>query len=141
MIKMLWDTTSLTQPVFNEYLLSPIERYAELVQLLPASESHHHAYAGGMLDHALEMACYGLRLRQRHLLPPNAKPEDQSSAGELWSAAIIYGALMHDVAKVLVDIEIHLQDGSEWRVWHGMIPKPYRVRYRSNREYHLHSAV
>ncbi|ALM54054.1 hypothetical protein BJB45_08400 [Halomonas huangheensis] len=141
MVKMLWDTTSLTQPVFNEYLLAPIERYAELVQLLPASESHHHAYAGGMLDHALEMACYGLRLRQRHLLPPNAKPEDQSSAGELWSAAIIYGALMHDVAKVLVDIEIHLQDGSEWRVWHGVIPKPYRVRYRASREYHLHSAV
>ncbi|XNS34105.1 TraI domain-containing protein [Halomonas cupida] len=141
MVKMLWDTTSLTQPVFNEYLLTPIERYAELVQLLPASESHHHAYAGGMLDHALEMACYGLRLRQRHLLPPNAKPEDQSSAGELWSAAIIYGALMHDIAKVLVDIEIHLQDGSEWRVWHGVIPKPYRVRYRANREYHLHSAV
>lgn len=141
MIKMLWDTTSLTQPVFDEYLLAPIERYAELVQLLPASESHHHAYPGGMLDHALEMACYGLRLRQRHLLPPGAKPEDQSSAGELWSAAVIYGALMHDVAKVLVDIEIHLEDGREWRVWNGIIPKPYRVRYRASREYHLHSAV
>ena len=141
MIKMLWDTTSLTQPVFDEYLLAPIERYAELVQLLPASESHHHAYPGGMLDHALEIACYGLRLRQRHLLPPGAKPEDQSSAGELWSAAIVYGALMHDVAKVLVDIEIHLEDGSEWCVWHGVIPTPYRVRYRASREYHLHSAV
>lgn len=141
MMKMLWDTTSLTQSVFDEYLLGPIERYAELVQLFPASESHHHAYAGGMLDHALEMACYGLRLRQQHLLPPGAKPEDQSSAGELWSAAIVYGALMHDVAKVLVDIEIHLQDGSEWRVWHGAIPAPYRVRYRSGREYHLHTAV
>ncbi|QEA38689.1 relaxase [Pistricoccus aurantiacus] len=141
MIKMLWDTTSLTQQVFDEYLLAPIKRYAELVQLLPASESHHHAYAGGMLDHALEMACYGLRLRQRHLLPPGAKPEDQSSAGELWSAAIIYGALMHDVAKVLVDIEIHLEDGREWQVWHGTIPIPYRVRYRQGREYHLHSAV
>lgn len=141
MMKMLWDTTSLTQSVFDEYLLGPIERYAELVQLFPASESHHHAYAGGMLDHALEMACYGLRLRQRHLLPPGAKPEDQSSAGELWSAAIIYGSLMHDVAKILVDIEVHLEDGSEWRVWHGVIPKPYRVRYRTGREYHLHSAV
>nr|WP_298411831.1 MobH family relaxase [uncultured Halomonas sp.] len=141
MVKMLWDTTSLTQQVFDEYLLAPIQRYAELVQLLPASESHHHAYAGGMLDHALETACYGLRLRQRHLLPPGAKPEDQSLAGELWSAAIIYGALMHDVAKVLIDIEIYLEDGNEWRVWHGVIPKPYRVRYRTGREYHLHSAV
>lgn len=141
MVKMLWDATSLTQRVFDEYLLEPICRYAELVQLLPASESHHHAYQGGMLDHALEMACYGLRLRQRHLLPPGAKPEDQSSAGELWSAAVIHGALMHDVAKTLVDVEIHLEDGTEWRLWHGTIPAPYRVRYRSGREYHLHSAI
>ncbi|WP_110633615.1 MobH family relaxase [Salinicola salarius] len=141
MIKMLWDTTSLTQSVFDEYLLAPICRYAEMVQLLPASESHHHAYPGGMLDHALEMACYGLRLRQRHLLPPGAKPEDQSSAGELWSAAVIHGALMHDVAKTLVDVEIHLEDGREWRLWHGPIPAPYRVRYRAGREYHLHAAV
>ncbi|OHZ01620.1 MobH family relaxase [Salinicola sp. MIT1003] len=141
MVKLLWDTTSLTQGVFNEYLLAPVCHYAELVQLLPASESHHHAYSGGMLDHALEMACYGLRLRQRHLLPPGAKPEDQSSSGELWSAAVIYGALMHDVAKTLVDVEIHLESGSEWRLWHGPIPAPYRVRYRSGREYHLHTAV
>ncbi|GHB06875.1 helicase [Salinicola rhizosphaerae] len=138
---MLWDTTSLTQGVFDEYLLAPICRYAELVQLLPASESHHHAYPGGMVDHALEMACYGLRLRQRHLLPPGAKPEDQSSAGELWSAAIVFGALLHDAAKTLVDVEIHLEDGREWRLWHGLIPAPYRVRYRAGREYHLHSAV
>lgn len=141
MIKMLWDSTSLTQSVFNEYLLAPIQRYAELVQLLPASESHHHAYAGGMLDHALEAACFGLKLRQRHLLPPGAKPEDQSSAGELWNAAIVYGALMHDAAKALVDVEIHLQDGRQWRLWHGPIPEPYRVRYRSGREYNLHSAI
>lgn len=141
MLRMIWDLTSLTRPVFDEYLLAPVERYAALVQGIPASESHHHAYTGGMLDHALEMACYGLRLRQQHLLPPGAKPEDQSSAGELWSAALVYGVLMHDVAKVLVDIEIKLQDGRSWQVWHGAIPGPYRVRYRQGREYHLHSAV
>ncbi|WP_110689402.1 MobH family relaxase [Salinicola endophyticus] len=141
MLKMLWDTTSLTQEAFDDYILAPIQRYAELVQQLPASESHHHSYAGGMLDHALEMACYGLKLRQRHLLPPGGKPEDQSSSGELWSAAIIYAALMHDVAKTLVDIEIHLEDGRNWKLWHGPIPGPYRVRYRAGRDYHLHAAL
>lgn len=141
MIKLLWDITSMTKPVFDRYVLSPIQKYAECVQHLPASESHHHAYSGGMLDHALETACYGLKLRQRHLLPPGAKPEDQSAAGELWNAAIIYGALMHDAAKALVDVEIHLQDGRQWLLWHGNIPGPYRVRYRSGREYNLHSAT
>lgn len=141
MLKMVLDNTSLTQAVFDEYIRKPIERYAALVQLLPASESHHHSYPGGMLDHALESVCYGLKLRQSHLLPPGAKPEDQSSAGELWSAAVIYGALMHDVAKAMVDLEIHLSDGRTWSLWQGNIPAPYRVRYRVGRDYHLHGVV
>lgn len=141
MIKVLWDLTSQTKTVFNEFIYSPIRRYAELVQLLPASESHHHSYPGGMLDHALEAACFGLRLRQKHLLPPGAKPEEQSSAAEVWTVAVIYGALMHDIAKALVDIEIKLRDGSEWYLWDGVIPSQYQFRYKKGRNYHLHSAV
>ena len=36
-----------------------IERYAELVQKFPASESHH-AYLEGMLEHELEIMAYAL---------------------------------------------------------------------------------
>lgn len=61
--QMPWDTTSLAQSVFNEYLLAPIERCGDLVQLLPALETHHQACAGGMLDHVPETPCSGLRLR------------------------------------------------------------------------------
>ena len=53
---------------------TPLERYAELVQQFPASESHHHAYPGGMLDHGLEIVAYALKLRQSHLLPIGASP-------------------------------------------------------------------
>src|SRR5690554_5607288 len=137
-IKSLWDLTSMTRPVFDEYLLRPLERYAELVQLLPASENHHHAYAGGMLDHALEVMNYALRIRRQHLLPPGAAPEEQSSAGERWTVAVAYGALLHDAAKILVDVDIHLEDGSVWRLWKGRIPGPYRVQYRKDRDYQLH---
>lgn len=48
----------------------PLERYAELVQHFPASESYHHAYPGGMLDHGLEIVAYALKLRQSHPQPP-----------------------------------------------------------------------
>lgn len=139
-IKALWDLTSLTKPVFQDYIQRPMERYAELVQLLPASESHHHAYAGGMLDHGLEAVNYALRIRQQHLLPPGATPEDQSSSSERWTVAVVYGALLHDAAKLL-DVDIFVKDGGIWRIWNGPIPGPYRVRYRKNRDYMLHQAT
>ncbi|RCV85975.1 MobH family relaxase [Billgrantia montanilacus] len=137
-LKSLWDLTSLTQPVFDDYVRLPLKRYAELVQLLPASENHHHAYAGGMLDHALEVVSFALRLRRQHLLPPGATPEEQASVGELWTIAVVYAALLHDIAKILVDIDIILQDGRVWRLWQGTIPTPYRVQYRKGRDYQLH---
>lgn len=42
-------------PAVRRLYLAPLERYAELVQQFPASENHHHAYPGGMLDHGLEI--------------------------------------------------------------------------------------
>lgn len=135
------ESTSLTRPVFDAYVKQAVHHYAELVQLLPASESHHHSYPGGMLDHGLEMCVYGLRLRRQHLLPPGAKPEEQSSSGELWSVAVIYASLMHDIAKVLVDVEVWLKSGIRWYLWEGRVPDEYRVRYVKGRDYFLHSAI
>ena len=47
----IWEQTSVSRESFTRLYQAPIARYAELVQELPASESHHHSYLGGMLDH------------------------------------------------------------------------------------------
>ncbi|PRB81558.1 MobH family relaxase [Pseudomonas sp. MYb185] len=141
LLQVLYELCSIPRDTFDIYVKAPVERYAELVQLLPASETHHHSYPGGMLDHGLEIMCYALRIRRKHLLPPGARPEDQVSVGELWSMGVLYAALLHDVAKALVDVEIQLQDGSQWRLWNGAIPSAYRVRYRPGRDYRLHEAA
>lgn len=141
LLRAIQESISLTAPVFEAYVKEPLQRYAEHVQLLPASESHHHSYAGGMLDHGLETCVFGLRLRRQHLLPPQASPERQSSTGELWSVAVIYACLLHDIAKVIVDVDIHLKSGRRWCLWEGVIPDQYRVRYIKGRDYFLHSAT
>lgn len=141
LLQVLYELCSIPRDTFDVYVKAPVERYAELVQLLPASETHHHSYPGGMLDHGLEIMCYALRIRRKHLLPPGARPEDQVSVGELWSMGVLYAALLHDVAKALVDVEVQLQDGSQWRLWNGVIPSAYRVRYRTGRDYKLHEAA
>ncbi|ASD11707.1 MobH family relaxase [Pseudomonas aeruginosa] len=141
LLEHIWQRTSLSRKQFATLYRRPLERYAELVQQFPASESHHHAYAGGMLDHGLEIVAFALKLRQSHLLPAGATPEDQAAQSEAWTAAIAYAALLHDLGKIAVDLHVEHQDGSIWHPWHGPLARPYRFRYRDDREYRLHGAA
>lgn len=141
LLEQIWQRTALSRPQFNKLYLDPISRYAELVQLLPASENHHHAYPGGMLDHGLEVVTYALKLRQSHLLPSGAQPEVQIAQAEAWTAALAYAALGHDLGKIAVDIHVEYADGSAWHPWHGPLSVPYRLRYRKDRQYRLHGAA
>ncbi|MEX5685368.1 MobH family relaxase [Pseudomonas silesiensis] len=141
LLEHIWQRTSLSRKQFATLYLAPLERYAELVQQFPASESHHHAYSGGMLDHGLEIVAYALKLRQSHLLPVGATPEAQADQAEAWTAGTAYAALLHDIGKIAVDLHVEYGDGSHWHPWHGPLTRPYRFRYRSDREYRLHSAA
>ncbi|TLG88632.1 relaxase [Pseudomonas edaphica] len=141
LLEQIWQRTSLSRSQFNTLYLRPIERYATLVQLLPASESHHHAYPGGMLDHGLEVVACALKLRQSHLLPCGAAPETQAAQSEAWTAAVAYAALLHDLGKIAVDLHVEYADGCNWHPWHGPPTQPYRLRYRQDRQYRLHRAA
>ncbi|MCX8588475.1 MULTISPECIES: MobH family relaxase [unclassified Gilliamella] len=139
LLKVIWQRTSLSSSQFKQLYLNPIERYAELVQLFPASESHHHAYLGGMLEHGLEIMAYALKFRQSYLLPIGSSPEERSAVEDCWTAGIAYAALLHDIGKIAVDIHVEYQDGSIWHPWHGPLKASYRFQYQKNREYRLHS--
>jgi integrating conjugative element relaxase (TIGR03760 family) len=141
LLENIWQRASLSRQQFTELYRRPLERFAELAQLLPASENHHHAHLGGMLDHGLEIVAYALKIRQTYLLPIGAPPESQSAQAEAWSAAAAYGALMHDLGKIAVDLQVELQGGEAWHPWHGPINRPYRFRYVKGRDYHLHGAA
>ena len=141
LLEHIWQRTSLSRPQFGKLYRAPLERYAELVQQFPASENHHHSYPGGMLEHGLEIVAYALKLRQSHLLPVGAPPEVQAAQAEAWTAAVAYGALLHDVGKIAVDLHVEYADGTRWYAWHGPLVQPYRFRYRSDRSYRLHNAA
>ena len=141
LLDRIWQYTALSHAQFTQLYLQPIQRYAERVQQLPASETHHHAYLGGMLDHGLELVACSLKLRQSHLLPTSAAPEDQAAQTDAWSAGIAYGALLHDIGKIAVDLQVERQDGRPWHPWQGPLDQPYRFRYLKGRDYHLHGAA
>ena len=141
LLDRIWQYTALSHAQFIQLYLNPIHRYAEQVQQLPASETHHHAYLGGMLDHGLELVACSLKLRQSYLLPTGAAPEDQAAQADAWSAGIAYGALLHDIGKIAVDLLVERQDGRVWHPWQGSLDQPYRFRYIKGRDYHLHGAA
>lgn len=141
LLDRIWQYTALSHAQFSQLYLNPIHRYAEQVQQLPASETHHHAYLGGMLDHGLELVACSLKLRQSYLLPTGAAPEDQAAQTDAWSAGIAYGALLHDIGKIAVDVLVERQDGRVWHPWQGALDQPYRFRYIKGRDYHLHGAA
>lgn len=141
LLDRIWQYTALSHAQFTQLYINPIHRYAEQVQQLPASETHHHAYLGGMLDHGLELVACSLKLRQSYLLPTGAAPEDQAAQTDAWSAGIAYGALLHDIGKIAADLLVERQDGRVWHPWQGPLDQPYRFRYLKGRDYHLHGAA
>jgi integrating conjugative element relaxase (TIGR03760 family) len=141
LLEHIWQRIALSHQQFTRLYRAPLECYAELVQQFPASESHHRAYPGGMLDHGPEIVAYALKLRQSHLLPAGASPEDQAAQYEAWTAATAYAALLHDIGKLAVDMHVEYEDGTTWHPWHGPLQQPYRFRYRDGRVYRLHSAA
>lgn len=141
LLERIWQYTALSEAQLDRLYLEPIRRYASFVQQLPASESHHHAYPGGMLDHGLELVACSLKLRQSYLLPSGAAPEDQAAQADAWSAAIAYGALLHDIGKIAVDLQVEYLNGEPWHPWHGPLNQPYRFRYHPGRDYKLHGAA
>jgi integrating conjugative element relaxase (TIGR03760 family) len=131
---------SVTEDVWNNHYLYSIERFAELVQEVPASEMHHHSSEGGLIDHTLEALHAGVRISQGYILPPNSEPEKISASSDRWRFGAFIAILAHDLGKIVTDIEVvyKIKGGEfqQWHPWYGDIPfgAEYKYRYRKRIE-------
>jgi integrating conjugative element relaxase (TIGR03760 family) len=95
---------------YQNYYLYSINKIAELLQLLPASQAHHHAFNGGFLLHNLEVIELALEKRNEKLLPLGSTPEVQNYKKDVYSFGVFIAAIMHDIGKIITDIEVFLYD-------------------------------
>ena len=114
----MWRQSRLSSLVWRRDLFPALHRYADYVQLMPASESHHHAHVGGLLAHTLEMALAAVTWRNGHLLPTGAGIEQIDEERDVWTYVVFFAALLHDIAKPLTDLRI------QWRA--AQMPEPLR---------------
>ncbi|HHI94879.1 MAG TPA: hypothetical protein ENK04_15470 [Gammaproteobacteria bacterium] len=147
-IREIQQLAGIPQPHWRTFYLDALLSYANYVQLLPASEAHHHAGRGGLLVHGLEVALHALRLRRAHLLPQGADTEEIVAKREVWTYAVFSAALLHDIGKPLMDQDITRYDhrGEDLGPWDALTsplsPNTwYHIRFRRDREHRLHERV
>ncbi len=140
----------LAEPVWRRDVLPAIHRYAEFVQLMPASESHHHAHAGGLLTHTLETMLAAATWRNGRLLPQGAQAEEVDRQRDYWTYVVLFAALLHDAGKPLADLRIDWtragsSEALQWMPAAGSLvdcqAEQYRVGFtpKAQRNYGLHT--
>ncbi len=147
-VSEIYRLAGVQKQVYDKYYLPVISNIAEFTQETPASESHHHAYPGGLLEHILQTSIYALRARKSHILPAKAGPETTTRQADLYTYCVFVGAAMHDIAKPVTDqkVVLYAKPGVSLGEWNGfstnMIQTPsakiYTVEFRNDREYRNH---
>jgi integrating conjugative element relaxase (TIGR03760 family) len=109
------------QSLFNKDYLPVIHNAAEWVQLLPASESHHHAHPGGLMLHMLESVLHATRFREGMMLPVGASVEEIPARKHRWTYGVFLAALLHDIGRPVADINVHIfRVGKVPDKWHPL---------------------
>jgi integrating conjugative element relaxase (TIGR03760 family) len=152
LLEHLERRSCLAKPVFDRDLLPAVHRFAEFVQLMPASESHHHANVGGLLAHAMETTYHALVLRAGHLLPRNGGAEIVDAQRDYWTYAVFIAALLHDVGKPMTDMRIEMarlgaSEPKRWLPLSGSLnecqAEQYAVKFapKAERDYGSHTKL
>lgn len=135
----LRTVAGLDAKVFDVLMRDVIHRFAELVQLAPASENHHHSGPGGLLIHTLDVTTMAIKKRRGYKLPLGGSLEDIGKQLHLWTYAVFAGCVLHDIGKLSASIRLIAQfkNGQErpWTPFNGpltQIPdaKTYRIEFR-----------
>lgn len=115
LIQRIRRAVGISDALFDSVYLPLIERYAAYVHLLPASESHHHRGAGGLLRHGLEVALWAIQGSDRVMFCTAETPERRRDLEPRWKCGVFVAALLHDIGKPLSDLRVTEASGDhEW---------------------------
>ncbi len=142
LVDQIREAAFATSEVFEQFYLESLRRFACYAHLLPASQTHHHRGAGGLLRHTAEVALWSLQSGSRVLLPGEQAPRRRRELEPRWHLAVFLSALCHDVGKPVTDLVVTSRDGGKiwnpyaedlyaWANRHGV--DRYFLQWRENR--------
>ncbi len=115
LVDQIREAAFASPEVFEQFYLESLRRFACYAHLLPASQTHHHRGAGGLLRHTAEVALWSLQSGSRVLLPGEQAPRRRRELEPRWHLAVFLAALCHDVGKPVTDLVVTSRDGG--RIW------------------------
>jgi conjugal transfer pilus assembly protein TraI len=110
LIERIANTAIATPDVIECYYFPAVSRFASYAHLLPASQSHHHRGAGGMLRHSIEVALWALQSADKVLLEGAKSPSQRREMEPRWQLAVFLAALCHDAGKPVTDLMVTNSD-------------------------------
>jgi integrating conjugative element relaxase (TIGR03760 family) len=111
LLKSIDSRTKFSRNAFDRDCEPVLRAFAEFVQMLPASECHHHAQPGGLWTHALEVVDAALTFRNGMEIPPGMTTELRKKLEHRWTYAVFAAALLHDVGKPVSDLRVQIFAG------------------------------
>ena len=136
-IREIRRLSSVSDHYWSTLYQQAITTAAELIQLIPASGSHHHAGPGGLLTHTIEVCANTMRIAKAYQLPLGVGPEERARLDQVWRYGLFAAALLHDMGKTLalVQITLTMKDGScsSWSPYLGKMPETtqsYRIQFQ-----------
>jgi len=115
LIKRIYNLVPTTETVEKHYKPA-VYRLASFVHLLPASQSHHHRGAGGLLRHSLEVGLWSLQQTERMLIRGVTTPKSRRAIEPRWRLAVFFAGICHDLGKAVTDLAVTDRESKErWR--------------------------
>ena len=100
-----------------DVLLMPlINRLISYVNVLPASEFHHHSGPGGLFHHSLQCASNLVSMAQNQVFEGKANPESRYHSQQAWILGAAVLGLSHDMGKIF---DMDVMAGSE-NLWNPL---------------------
>lgn len=110
LIERIANTAIATPDVIDRYYFPAVNRFASYAHLLPASQSHHHRGAGGLLRHSIEVGLWALQSADKVLLEGAKSPSQRREMEPRWQLAVFLAALCHDTGKPVTDLVVTNRD-------------------------------
>ncbi len=92
---------------FDTLYRQVIFNFADQVGQLPASESHHHNWPGGLLKHSLEVADMSFQFAKSQDIEAIGLNDTEAQRRGPWQYAAFVIGLLHDVGKSVTDMNVH----------------------------------
>lgn len=136
----------LAKADIERFVMPTLTRSIGVMHLLPASETHHHSGAGGLLVHSLQCASAMVNLAECTDLTQGQTHQEAHHNKPRWILAAFLTGLLHDVGKIF-DMQV-LSDKLD--VWNPSLEslldwgrrlelERYHVHWCAGREHNRHA--